>query len=65
MSPVSRVCSDMILAGCTAQEGAGALVVLHARLTELTPLMAQALGKQKDVTVDSINRTVDDRIVAK
>jgi len=38
---------------------------LHTRLTELTPLMAQALGKQKDMTVDSINRTVDDRIVAK
>jgi len=41
------------------------IMSLHARLTELTPLMAQALGKQKDVTVDSINRTVDDRIVAK
>jgi len=38
---------------------------LHARLIELTPLMAQALGKQKDVMVDSINRTVDDHIVAK
>ena len=38
---------------------------LHTRLTELTPVMVQALGKQKDVTVDSIIRTVDDRIVAK
>jgi len=27
--------------------------------------MVQALGKQKDVTVDSITATVDDRIVAK
>jgi len=38
---------------------------LHARLTGFTPLMVQALGKQKDVTIDSIVRTVDDRIVAK
>ena len=38
---------------------------LHLRLTELTPVMVQALGKQKDVTVDSITATVDDRIVAK
>ena len=28
-------------------------------------VMVQALGKQKDVTVDSITATVDDRIVAK
>ena len=34
---------------------------LHLRLTEVSP----ALGKQKDVTVDSITATVDDRIVAK
>jgi len=38
---------------------------LHTRLTELTPVMVQDLGKQKDVTVDSINRIADDRIVAK
>jgi len=38
---------------------------LHTRLTELTPVMVYALRKQKDVTVDSISRTVDDRIVAK
>ena len=38
---------------------------LHPRLTVLTPVMVQALGKQKDVTVDSIIATVDDRIVAK
>jgi len=38
---------------------------LHTRLTELTPVMVQALGKQKDVTVDSITRTVDECIVAK
>ena len=38
---------------------------LHTRLTELTPLIAQALGKQKEATVDSINKTVGDRIVAK
>jgi len=44
---------------------AAKITSLHARLTELAPLMAQALGKQKDVTVDSINRTVNDRIVAK
>jgi len=35
------------------------------QLTELTPVMVQALGKQKDVTVDSITATVDDSIVAK
>jgi len=38
---------------------------LHPRLTALPPVMMQALGKQKDVTVDSITATVDDRIVAK
>jgi len=38
---------------------------LHPRLTELTPVMVQALGKQKDETVDSITAIVDDRIVAK
>ena len=38
---------------------------LHPRLTELTPVMVQVLGKQKDVTVNSITATVDDRIVAK
>ena len=38
---------------------------LHSRLTGLTPVMVQALGKQKDVTVDSITRTVGARIVAK
>jgi len=38
---------------------------LHPRLTELTPVMVQALGKQEDVTVDSITRAVGDRIVAK
>jgi len=38
---------------------------LHPRLTELTPVMVQALGQQKDVTVDSITTTVEDRIVAK
>jgi len=38
---------------------------LHTRLTELTPVMVQALRKQKDLTVNSITRTVDDRIVAK
>ena len=38
---------------------------LHPQLTELTPVMVQALGKQKDVTVDSLNATVNDRIVAK
>jgi len=27
--------------------------------------MVQALGKQKDETIDSITATVDDRIVAK
>ena len=37
---------------------------LHPRLTQLTPVMVQALGKQKDVTVDSITAIVDDRIVA-
>jgi len=37
---------------------------LRPRLTELTPVMVQALGKQKDVTVDSMTTTVDDRIVA-
>jgi len=38
---------------------------LHPRLTALTPVMVQTLGKQKDLTVDSIIATVDDRIVAK
>ena len=38
---------------------------LHPRLTALTPVMVQALGKQKDVTVDSITATVDDHIVVK
>jgi len=38
---------------------------LHPRLTALTPVMVQALGKQKDVIVDSIIATVDDCIVAK
>jgi len=38
---------------------------LHPRQTQLTPVMVQALGKQKDVTVDSITAIVDDRIVAK
>jgi len=38
---------------------------LHTRLTELTPVMVQALGKQKDVTVDNKTRTVDVRIIAK
>jgi len=38
---------------------------LHPRLTAITPVMVQALSKQKDVTVDSIIATVDDRIVAK
>jgi len=38
---------------------------LHPRLTELTPVMVQALGKQKDSTVDSITATVDDHIVTK
>ena len=38
---------------------------LHPQLTELTPAMVQALGQQKDTTVDSITATVDDRIVAK
>jgi len=38
---------------------------LHPRLTALTPEMAQALGKQTEVTVDSIIATVDDSIVAK
>ena len=37
---------------------------LHPRLTQLTPVMVQALGKQKEVTVDSITAIVDDRIVA-
>jgi len=41
------------------------ITLLHTRLTELTPEMVQALGKQKDVTVNSITRTVDDRIVVK
>ena len=41
------------------------ITLLHPRLTQLTPVMVQALGKQKDVTVDSITATVDDRIVAK
>jgi len=41
------------------------ITLLHTRLTELTPVKVQALGKQKDVTVDSINRTVENRIVAK
>ena len=31
---------------------------LHPRLTELTPVMVQALGKQKDVTVDRITAKV-------
>jgi len=38
---------------------------LHPRLTELTPVMVQALGTQKDLTVDSISATVDHRILAK
>ena len=41
------------------------ITLLHPRLTQLTPVMVQALGKQKDLTVDSITATVDDRIVAK
>jgi len=41
------------------------ITLLHPGLTQLTPVMVQALGKQKDVTVDSITATVDDRIVAK
>jgi len=38
---------------------------LHPRLTEITPVTVQALGNQKDLTVDSITATVDDHIVAK
>jgi len=40
-------------------------LLLHPRLAELTPVMVRALGKQKDVTVDSISATVDDHIIAK
>jgi len=40
-------------------------LLLRTRLTEHTPVMVQALGKQKDVTVNSITRTLDGRIVAK
>ena len=36
---------------------------LHTQLTELTPVMVQELRKQKDMTKDSITRTLDDRIV--
>jgi len=38
---------------------------LHPRLTKLTPAMVQALGMQKDITVDNITATVDDHIVTK
>ena len=38
---------------------------LHPRLTELTLVMVQALRQQRDVTVDIITTTVDDRIVVK
>jgi len=41
------------------------ITLLRPRLTELTPGMVQELGKQKNMTVDSITATVDDRIVAK
>ena len=37
---------------------------LPTRLTELTPFMVQALGKQKEVTINRINRTVDGLIIA-
>jgi len=50
-----------LLLGSSTQEGSRRCI----QLTELTPVMVQTLGKQKDVTVDSITRTVDGRIVAK
>jgi len=41
------------------------ITLLHPRLTELTPAIVQALGQQKDITVDSTTATVDDHIVTK
>jgi len=38
---------------------------LHPQLTEHTPVMVQALGNQKDVSVDRITTTVHDHIIAK
>jgi len=38
---------------------------LHPRLTQLAPVMVQALGKQKDVTVDSITEVKIAFIIAR
>jgi len=51
---------QLLLGSCT-QRG----MSLHPRLTELTLVMVQALRQQRDVTVDIITTTVDDRIVVK